>query len=168
MPTEDGKMTIAEVRDNARMLWESLGSRQDEDAVWQRAVTVLVAQLAGRCEEISAQMIADAEDLKRAVAAGIKRLTEATERIGSSVSGAAIDEPTDEPTSVEAAAAAEIAQLPAEVRPGAKAKGKPKADVPVAPLVAPPANGDPAAIAAQMAGAGGIPPAPLISSTVKG
>ena len=138
----DEKLSVEEIREMAITLKRNTAKGQ----VWEQALTTLLIELCDRLADESAKLIEETEKLKGAVAAGIRRLTEAVSAMPPPAETPV--NPTEAPTT-EAAAAAEIAALPPEMRPKTAAK---------VPEATPPTD-DIAAHVAQIHGAAKVPKA---------
>ena len=139
----DEKMSVEEIREMAITLKRNTAKGQ----VWEQALTTLLVELCDRLADESAKLVDETEKLKGAVAAGIRRLTEAMSATSATETPSV--NPTEAPTTTEATAAAEIAALPPEMRPKAGPAKAPEA----------PPTDDIAAHVAQIHGAAKVPKA---------
>ena len=154
------KLSIAEIRDLATELAKQTHPNQrnyEATEARQRVLAKIMLSLTLHIEEQSAQLTDEAERLKTAVAAGIRRLTEEVGATAPAPAPAPADDP-DPANEVATAAAAEIAALPPEVRPPSVAQVPKTVDKPVDQT-----EDDPASLSARLSGVKNTPKARLVT-----
>lgn len=156
------KLSIAEIRDLATELAKETHPNQrnyEATEARQRVLAKIMLSLTLHIEEQSAQLTDEAERLKTAVAAGIRRLTEEVGATAPAPAPADDPEPANEVATV---AAAEIAALPPEVRPPSVAQVPKTVDKPVDKPVDQ-TEDDPAKMASKLSGVKNTPKAHLVT-----
>ena len=152
------KLSIAEIRDLATELAKETHPNQrnyEATEARQRVLAKIMLSLTLHIEEQSAQLTDEAERLKTAVAAGIRRLTE---EVGATAPAPAPADEPDPANEVATAAAAEIAALPPDGRPPSVAQVPKTVDKPVDQT-----EDDPASLSARLSGVKNTPKARLVT-----